>query len=292
LKICVVDFWEDAFEGDFFEYFFRVSLGDYQRVTNPDEADVVIKSVFGNTQTNPKKTIMYIGENVRPSFLGYDYSLSFDYDDYGGRNCRLPLWYSRLEWEGFKYTVRKPNRLHHGYETLIPINKLTSRRDIPEEGIDVRKFCALVANNPEGLRVNLFNTLSQYKQVDGYGNMFGRPLVGSKFEVLPHYKFALCPENSIYEGYVTEKIVDAYAGGCVPLYSGTISVSDEMNSDAFINYRTFNSMDEFVGYVKYVDNNPQIYKAMYSQPLLRHKPSLNHALAFMHNIMIEIRNAK
>ena len=80
MKLCVVDFWEDAFEGDFFEYFFNVALSGYERVTNPDEADVVIKSVFGNTQTNPKKTIMYIGENVRPSFMGYNYSLSFDYD--------------------------------------------------------------------------------------------------------------------------------------------------------------------------------------------------------------------
>lgn len=291
MKVCIVDFWEDAFEGDFFEYFFKTALGDYQRVTNPDEADVVLKSVFGNTYTNPKKTIMYIGENIRPSFLNYGHSLSFDYDDYDGRNCRLPLWYSRLEWEGFKYMVRKPNRLHHGYEQLIPINRLTGRREV-DESFDTKKFCALIANNPEGLRVNLFNTLSQYKQVDGYGNMFGNPLVQSKFDVLPHYKFCLCPENSIYEGYVTEKIVDAYAGGCIPLYSGTISVSDEMNSDSFINYRIFNSMSEFVGQVKYVDNNFQAYMDMYRQPLLRHKPSLNHALAFMHNIMIEIKHAK
>ena len=291
MKLCVVDFWEDAFDGDFFEYFFKTALGDYERVANHDEADVVIKSVFGNTQTNPKKTIMYIGENMRPSFVGYDYSLSFDYDDYDGRNCRLPLWYSRLEWEGFKYRVRKPNRLHHGYEGLIPINTLTSRREI-EDGIAKKHFCVLVANNPEGLRINLYNTLSQYKQVEGFGNMFNRPLVQSKFEIMPYYKFALCPENSIYEGYVTEKLIDAYAGGCIPLYSGTISVSEEFNSGAFINYRTFNSMAEFIGQVKYVDNNSQVYTNMYGQPLLRHKPSLNHALAFMHNIMGNIKNAK
>ena len=290
MKLCVVDFWEDAFEGDFFEYFFNVATGGYERVTNPDEADVVIKSVFGNTQTNPKKTIMYIGENVRPSYIGYDYSLSFDYDDYDGRNCRLPLWYSRIEWEGFKYTVRKPNRLHHGYEGLIPMSRLTSRREI-DDGIDKKHFCILVANNPEGLRINLYNTLSQYKPVEGYGNMFGRPLAQSKFEVLPYYKFCLCPENSIYEGYVTEKLIDAYAGGCVPLYSGTVSVSEDFNHRAFVNYRAFNSMTEFVGEVKYLDNNYQKYMDMYRQPLLDKKPSLNHALAFMHNTLQKIKGA-
>jgi hypothetical protein len=290
MKLCVVDFWEDAFDGDFFEYFFKTALGDYERVTNPDEADVVIKSVFGNTPSDPKKTIMYIGENMRPSYMGYDYSLSFDYDDYDGRNCRLPLWYSRLEWEGFKYKTRKPNRLHHGYEELIPINTLTSRREV-EDGIAKKHFCVLVANNPEGLRINLYNTLSQYKQVEGFGNMFNRPLVQSKFEIMPYYKFALCPENSIYEGYVTEKLIDAYAGGCVPLYSGTVSVSDDFNHKAFLNYRAFNSMTDFVSEVKYLDNNPQIYMDTYRQPLLDKKPSLNHVLAFMHNTLQKIKNA-
>jgi hypothetical protein len=48
-------------------------------------------------------------------------------------------------------------------------------------------------------------------------------------------------------------------------------------------------MSEFVGHVKYVDNNFQAFMNMYRQPLLRHKPSLNHALAFMHNTLQKIR---
>ncbi len=35
MKIAIVDFWEDAFDGDFFEYFFNVAMNGYERVINP-----------------------------------------------------------------------------------------------------------------------------------------------------------------------------------------------------------------------------------------------------------------
>ena len=95
-KVCVVNFWDGAFDGDFFEFFFSAAFDGIEYVFSPHEADVIISSVFGRTETDPAKTIMYIGENVRPNYMGYNHSLSFDYDTYGGRNFRLPLWWSRL----------------------------------------------------------------------------------------------------------------------------------------------------------------------------------------------------
>ena len=100
-----------------------------------------------------------------------------------------------------------------------------------------KEFCALIANNPEGLRINLYNSISDYKQVHGFGNMFRNPLRQSKFDILPEYKFCLCPENSIYDGYVTEKLIDAYAGLTVPIYNGDLSVDDDFNTWAFFNYQ-------------------------------------------------------
>lgn len=32
--------------------------------------------------------------------------------------------------------------------------------------------------------------------------------------------FNLCPENVSVKGYVTEKIYDAFCGGCIPIYYG------------------------------------------------------------------------
>jgi hypothetical protein len=285
-KLCVVNFWDGAFDGDFFEFFFNQALGGIEYTDNPHEADVIVSSVFGHVQTDPKKTIMYIGENVRPSYFGYNYSLSFDYDTYGGRNFRLPLWYSRLAWDGFEQKPRRDNHHNHGYEQLIPIGSLTRGRKLDIKAKD--KFCALIANNPEGLRINLYNSISEYKQVDGYGNMFGNPLRKSKFAILPEYKFCLCPENSIYDGYVTEKLIDAYAGLTVPIYSGDLSVCREFNDNAFLNYQEDLYIDWLVEHVSEVDENIELYRAIYEQPLLTKEPSLNEALAFVHNAVKEM----
>jgi hypothetical protein len=282
----VINFWDGAFDGDFFDFFFNTALGGIEYTNNPNEADVVISSVFGNVRADSRKTIMYIGENMRPSFVNYNYSLSFDYDTYGGRNFRLPLWYARLAWDGFEQKPRHNNHYNHGYEPLIDIKSLMRPRKLDMTGKD--KFCVLVANNAEGLRVNLFNSISKYKPVHGYGNMFGNSLRKSKFAVLPEYKFCLCPENSVYEGYVTEKLIDAYAGLTVPLYSGDVSVIDDFNYEALLNYQDARDMEYFVANVKDLDENLEFYQTTYEQPLLNETPSLNEALAFVYNAVKEM----
>ena len=281
-KVCVVNFWDGAFDGDFFEFFFRTAFDGIEYVDSPHDADAVISSVFGHTQTDPAKTIMYIGENVRPSYIGYNHSLSFDYDTYGGRNFRLPLWWSRLAWDGFEQKPRKQNSHNHGYEDLISIDSLTNGRtlDLSQK----TKFCAMIAGNPEGLRINLYNSLHKYKPVDGYGLMFGNSLRQSKFDILPEYKFCLCPENSVYDGYVTEKLIDAYAGGTVPIYGGDISVSEDFNHNAFLNYQEIKDMEKFVEHVSFFDRNTEAYRSVYERPLLDETPSLDDAIQFVWSI--------
>ena len=283
MKLCVVNFWDGAFDGDFFDFFFRTAFDGLTYTNNPHEADLIVTSVFGSTNTDPKKTLAYIGENVRPSFIGYTHSLSFDYDTYGGKNHRLPLWYSRLAWPEFVQKPRKPNSHNHGYEDLISIDSLMRGRTLDMS--QKTKFCAMIAGNPEGLRINLYNSISAYKQVDGYGNMFGNSLRQSKFKILPEYKFCLCPENSIYDGYVTEKLIDAYAGGTVPIYSGTTRVDKDFSDLAFLNYQWWKDMDGFVDLIQRVDSNPDQYEHYYQQPLLNYKPSLDDAIAFVRSIV-------
>jgi alpha(1,3/1,4) fucosyltransferase len=282
-KLCVVNFWEGAFDGDFLEYFFNACCNGVTYTDNPHEADLVVTSVFGNVHTDPKKTIAFIGENIRPSYVGYDHSLSFDFDSYGGRNHRLPLWYARLAWPGFVQRPRKQNAHNHGYEPLIEIAPLTQPRKLDWQ--EKKEFCAMIAGNPEGLRVNLYNSISRYKPVDGYGNMFNRALRQSKFDVLKNYKFCLCPENSVYDGYVTEKLLDAYAGGTIPIYSGTMSVDCDFHEGAYLNYMDTKDMDWFITAIQAIDESKEIYEDMYNRPLLWEPPSLDNAIAFVRNIV-------
>lgn len=282
-KICVTNFWEGAFDGDFLEYFFSACFNGITYTNDPHEADLVVTSVFGNVHTDPAKTLAFIGENIRPNFVAYSHSLSFDWDSYGGRNHRLPLWYARLAWPGFEQKPRKENMHNHGYEPLIPIAPLTQPRKL--DWSTKTNFCAMIAGNPEGLRINLYNSISKYKPVHGYGNMFGRALRASKFDVLRDYKFCLCPENSVYDGYVTEKLLDAYAGGTIPIYSGTMSVDCDFHEGAYLNYMNTKDMDWFVTTIQATDESKEIYEAMYNRPLLWEAPTLDNAIAFVRSIV-------
>ena len=87
----------------------------------------------------------------------------------------------------------------------------------------------------------------------------------------------------MYEGYVTEKLIDAYAGLTVPLYSG--AVSDGFNGDAFLNYQDYKNMDKFVKEIEAIDYLEASYKRMYEQPLLTKEPSLNDAIAFVRSVV-------
>jgi hypothetical protein len=43
-------------------------------------------------------------------------------------------------------------------------------------------------------------------------------------------------ENIYRDGYVTEKIVIAFLGGCIPIYFGSQNVFDVFHKNAFIYY--------------------------------------------------------
>ncbi len=73
--------------------------------------------------------------------------------------------------------------------------------------------------------------------------------VEDKTATFKNYKFAFCFENSVFPGYVTEKILDAMYSGCVPVYLGAPNVADFVSADSFINaedFENFEQLDEFL----------------------------------------------
>lgn len=80
--------------------------------------------------------------------------------------------------------------------------------------------------------------------------------VVSKIDVLKEYKFTLCFENSSgYNGYITEKIFDAFAAGSVPVYYGAPNITDYIPKSAFIDFRDFESIYELHQYLSNIQEN-------------------------------------
>jgi hypothetical protein len=62
-----------------------------------------------------------------------------------------------------------------------------------------------------------------------------------KLAVLGECRFALAIENAVYPGYVTEKILDAFRAGTVPVYLGAPDITDFVPAECFIDFRHFAS---------------------------------------------------
>ena len=69
-------------------------------------------------------------------------------------------------------------------------------------------------------------------QVDLYGRGFNE--IALKEEGLCDYMFSVVIENGFYESYFTEKILDCFATGTVPVYLGSPDIGKYFNEDGII----------------------------------------------------------
>ncbi len=74
--------------------------------------------------------------------------------------------------------------------------------------------------------------------------------VVSKAETLGRYRFAICFENMILPGWITEKIFDCFAAGCVPVYWGAPEVAEKIPPESFIDMRQFEGFDDLRAFLK------------------------------------------
>jgi hypothetical protein len=85
--------------------------------------------------------------------------------------------------------------------------------------------------------------------------------------VFKDYRFALVMENSDVEGYITEKIMNAYISGCIPIYWGSQGfVKTLFNPKSFIYIPDYKSVDEMVEDVLKINNDEELYMKMVNEP--------------------------
>jgi hypothetical protein len=123
-------------------------------------------------------------------------------------------------------------------------------------------------------RNEIFDELSKYKFVAAGGVLFnniGKVVPREKdktFEFLNKCKFIIASENETFDGYITEKLPNAYMAGSMPIYYGDTKVDMDFNKKAFIDYKDFTSMQTFVDYIKKVDQDDELYCSIYNEPLV------------------------
>lgn len=255
IKIAFCDFYRN-FDPKVFPIT-KMILESYEvELTDVKHADYVFFSVFGEDHWFvPERCvkIFFTGENITPDFNACDYAIGFDWLDFGDRYLRYPLYYT--------YS----NETNYAME-----NK--HKCDVKKE-LEIKKdFCSITVSNDDRNPIFklLFERLSEYKKVDSGGkwrnNMGGR--VNDKLAFDRTHKFSIVCENSASPGYTTEKIVQAYAANCIPIYWGDPDISKVFNTRSFINVTDFASVDAVVDCVKQLDSDDNLYAAMMKEPAL------------------------
>lgn len=102
-------------------------------------------------------------------------------------------------------------------------------------------------------RIKALEFFSKYNEVDLYGGRWEneksvkkiwRGFVDDKPATMGSYTFALCFENAIWPGYVTEKIFDCMLVGTIPIYWGAPDIEDDVPANCFIDMRKFSNYEE------------------------------------------------
>lgn len=213
---------------------------------------------------NTRRRIWYTGENTRvPYGADFDGYLSFDSSDERLGNAYLPLWMLSVGWFGNSRDARRVG-LKSNAEQLLKIR-------IPEFQ-KTKLLCAFVGN-PEPSRLRSLERLGQHLEIEKFGMYFGR-YVNDKYSVAKQFKFSIAYENDLYPGYVTEKIVESFLTGTIPIYKGLFNLEGEsiFNKKAFFNALDYETDVELAR--KLLDFTDEEYLKMYSEPLLRALPSM------------------
>jgi len=97
-----------------------------------------------------------------------------------------------------------------------------------------------------------------YGHWDSSSHPCHRGIIENKIETLSRYRFAICYENSKdISGYITEKILDCFIAGCIPVYWGAPNISDYIPTDCYIDRKKFQSYEQLYSFMS--DMNDEDY---------------------------------
>lgn len=245
VRIGFVDFWTGF---DPHHNFILALLRSHFHIELSEEPEFLIFSSFGREHERFDCTKIFItGENVRPDLTKCDYAFGFDVPD-SPRHCRWPMY----AW----------------YQNYVRL--LCSPRRADTIAAAKTKFCCMVVSNALAReRIDLFHRLSLFCPVDSGGkvlNNVGGP-VSDKLAFMLPYRFAIAYENACYPGYTTEKLVEAFVCGCIPIYWGNPLVGRDFNTAAMVCRHDFESDEAMMNRIIALESDERLYRQCLEAPV-------------------------
>ena len=225
-------------ESPLFSSFFYKNV---DKISKPFKYKVLFRGAFSNDKLVNKNFMLFF-----PSFKR-DFIISFK--PWNSRKF-LVMVASNKYWKiqnrtffgqirGFLRIVR--DKFRRNYYTYPP--DIFSNFQLHDKRLELIEFF----NNLNVLDLygsgwtELNNLPSRYKHLSSKLNAMTSV---NKHITISNYKFALCLENMVFPGYVTEKIIDCLCAGVIPIYLGAPDIEDFIPKKLFIDLRDFKSIVE------------------------------------------------
>lgn len=138
----------------------------------------------------------------------------------------IPIIYAQMRYFSRYYDTICPS-------SIIPFNK--------------RKFCLIATSSRDYLRyekiqiIKALQTIGQCDNITDYVDIIGNKSCYHSQELLDifnQYKFVFVCENSITDGYITEKLFNCLFARTIPIYYGSRAICRYINPEAFIDADT------------------------------------------------------
>jgi len=256
LKIKSIDLFD---ENRHYNWLMNIIGDEFEIIIDRENPDYLIYNVFGDNDINISFQncirIAIYTENVMPDLNYADYALGHYHINYLDRY--------------FKYSVFL-------WINLNDINKARKQAIVFRSIKD--KFCGgVISNCKADFRNKFIEKLNNYKKVDMGGkcyNNIGRR-VKNEIKFLMEYKFSIAMENSGGDGYITEKIVESFLAGTIPIYYGDFLVDEYINPKTYILIRGEKDIDEKIEYIKKIDNDKNLYISLLREKIIKDVDSIN-----------------
>lgn len=184
------------------------------------------------------------------------------YKDYGNKNIQIYFYNHKIRIEETEDRITIPMI----YIRMEYYNRNNNKIIIKNnKEFEERKDCLITTklNNLDKKKIN--TRLKKVINIDSIENYKER--IGNKscynseelIELYNEYKFVILCENSITDGYITEKIFNGLFARTIPIYYGTKTVNNFINRDSIIYIENVDDLENVKKEILELKNNKEKY---------------------------------
>jgi len=249
----------------FTQYFLSHNF-EYEFVKSDEKADLCFTNINSNLKNFNKEEVNILLSIENTSFWKI-YHHYRNYGDYRNNDIDIFLYNHKSKFEKIENAISIPT-VYLRINYFKKVEDYYKNHERLQCQFNKKNFCLKTKKGGFGreMIVKFYYFLKEKKEnIDEI--MYYDHLIEDKscynsiefLEVLNNYKFIICFENSIGDGYITEKIFNCFLAKTIPVYFGAPNIENFINKESFIHIKTQEDFENAYEKMKQLKDNEEKY---------------------------------